>query len=84
VERSSIGGRFENFIFCKGEHLTILTESFLTELSKDAGFDEVQIYAPGKTGFPEVITEDVLSLEPNDYPSQPKTLMIEARKPLVD
>ena len=27
--RSSIGGRFENFIFCRQEHLTILTEFYL-------------------------------------------------------
>lgn len=83
VKRLSMGGRFENFIFCKGEHLTILTESFLTELSEDAGFEEIQVYAPGETGHPEMISEDVFSLEPNSSPNLPRTLMIEARKPLV-
>ena len=31
-KRESIGGRVENFIFCRQEHLTILTFSFLEEL----------------------------------------------------
>ena len=81
TKRQSIGGRFENFIFCKGEHLTILTESFLIELAEQAGFEDIQKCAPGETGNPEIITEDVINLEPNSNPELPQTLMIEARKP---
>ena len=31
-KRTSIGGKLENFIFCRQEHLTLLTESYLREL----------------------------------------------------
>lgn len=81
--RKSIGGRFENFIFCKGEHLTILTESFLTELAQDAGFEEIRVTRPRQTGMPEWFAEQVLELEPNSTPDLPSTLIIEARKPLA-
>ncbi len=37
-DRRSVGGRFENFIFCRQEHLTILTYSWLHELATNAGF----------------------------------------------
>lgn len=79
--RRSIGGRFENFIFCKGEHLTILTESFLRELAEDSGFKDIRVENPGETGFPGVISKDVLAYEPNPTPDIPKTLLIEASKP---
>src|SRR3954452_21274756 len=36
--RRSIGGRFENFIMCRREHLPILTESYLQEIMEDVGF----------------------------------------------
>ncbi len=81
VKRKSIGGRFENFIFCKGEHLTILTRSFLTELSADAGFEEIKVCSPGETIHSEIFSKQVLDLEPNTTPDLPKTLIIEAKKP---
>jgi len=84
IERRSMGGRFENFIFCKGEHLTILTESFLTELLRDAGFEDIQVCAPGETRNPDMISRCVLSLEPNIIPELPRTLMIEARKSIIE
>ena len=34
----SIGGKIENFIFYKNEHLTILTKSMLEEIIKDIDF----------------------------------------------
>jgi SAM-dependent methyltransferase len=40
TNRSSIGGKFENFIFCKGEHLAILTKSFLCELAGNSGYSK--------------------------------------------
>ena len=36
--RRSIGGRFANFILCGGEHLTILTSSYLRELAERCRF----------------------------------------------
>jgi hypothetical protein len=44
--RSSIGGRFENFVFCRQEHLTILTPSFLEEIATEAGFKDVRVVQP--------------------------------------
>jgi SAM-dependent methyltransferase len=81
TKRTSLGGRFENFIFCKGEHLTILTESFLFEIAANAGFTTVQVVAPRATAHPALFTADALGLEPEDDPSLPHTLLIEARKP---
>ena len=81
TRRSSIGGRFENFIFCKGEHLTILTESFLRELAEGVGFVDFRVASPGKTHYPEYFGNEVMVVEPNDRPDRPSTLLIEARKP---
>jgi predicted SAM-dependent methyltransferase len=80
-ERRSIGGRFENFIFCRGEHLTILTESFLEELVRNAGFENIQFVSPKESRFPNWFTQDVFDLEPNSTPDLPSTLLVEARKP---
>ena len=53
-KRNSIGGRFENFIFCRGEHLSILTFSFLEELLKNSGFINITLRKPVKeTGYPK-------------------------------
>jgi predicted SAM-dependent methyltransferase len=82
TRRSSIGGRFENFIFCKSEHLTILTESFLRELAEGVGFVDFRVATPGKTHYPEYFGNEVMVVEPNDRPDRPNTLLIEARKPM--
>ncbi len=80
--RRSLGGRFENFIFCRQEHLTILTYSWLHELATEAGFAAVQPGQPGKlTHFPECIDPAVLAKEPETTPDCPHTLIIEGRKP---
>jgi predicted SAM-dependent methyltransferase len=81
TKRRSIGGRFENFIFCRGEHLTILTESFLRELAEDAGFAEIQVAEPKRSAFPQWFSDDVFDREPNATPDLPSTVFIEARKP---
>jgi predicted SAM-dependent methyltransferase len=53
--RKIIGGRFENFIFCAQQHLTILTHSFIEELMLEAGFTEIQQRHPVRdTELPEV------------------------------
>lgn len=81
-KRRSIGGRFANFILCRGEHLTILTESYLRELLEDARFVDITPRAPGvDTGHPESIDERVLALEAESTPAAPHTLLLEARKP---
>jgi len=79
--RRSVGGRLANFILCRGEHLTILTRSYLEELLADAGFADVRTCAPGvETGSPELIGADVLTKEPEPTPDAPHTLIVEARK----
>ena len=81
VKRRSIGGRFENFIFCQGEHLTILTPSYLEELASNVGFSDVATCRPMiETNYSDWITADVLQLESDSDQELPHTLIIEARK----
>ena len=82
VKRLSIGGRFENFIFCNGEHVTILTKSFLMELAEDAGFVDIHVVEPKQTSFPVIFDSSVMGIESNECPELPRTLLIEARKPV--
>lgn len=79
--RKSIGGRFENFIFCRREHLTILTYSFLEELMSDVGFIKIRKCLPTKqTYYPELF-KDCLHMEQESDFTSPHTLIIEAEKP---
>jgi predicted SAM-dependent methyltransferase len=80
-DRRSIGGRFENFIFCRQEHVTILTESFLGELLADAGFVEVHRCLPVReTRFPQLFSDCLAKEWESDFEC-PHTLVIEAVKP---
>ncbi len=80
-KRISIGGRFENFIFCRGEHLTILTFSFLKEIIESAGFENGQLCKPVKEShYPEFFGTCLRRENESDY-SVPHTLIVEARKP---
>lgn len=80
--RKSIGGRFENFIFCRREHVTILTPSYLDEIATAAGFGDIaQQAASATTGFPSLFDAAVLALEYEPTPESPHTLVIEAVKP---
>jgi|SRR5208282_832698 len=83
AKRRSIGGRFENFIFCRGEHLTILTYSFLEELAQDAGFDEVREHGPiDQTGYPDLFQDAMATEWESDFET-PHTLVVECHKPLA-
>lgn len=80
--RKSIGGRFENFIFCRREHVTILTPSYLEEIATAVGFVEITPRAAAsETGFPSLFDAAVLALESEPTPESPHTLVIEAAKP---
>ncbi len=83
AKRESIGGRFTNLIFCRGEHLTGLDESYLTELAAGAGFTDIAFQTPIKeTQLADVgIDEQVLSKEWESDFSCPHTIVLEARKP---
>ena len=81
-KRLSIGGRFTNFIFCRGEHLTALDESYLTELARLVGFTDIKFCLPTKeTTLDELgVNEDVLQKEWESDFSCPHTLIMEAKK----
>ncbi len=80
-KRRSLGGRFENFVFCRGEHVTILTASFLEEMLQDAGFVNVTVQEPVRgTAHPDLFG-DVLAFEHESDFGAPHTLVIEAEKP---
>jgi predicted SAM-dependent methyltransferase len=80
--RKSMGGRLSNFILCSGEHLSILTFSYLTELLTAAGFAQIQQCRPtSETRHPNLIDAALLSQEWEDTPDVPHTLLVEAEKP---
>jgi hypothetical protein len=81
IPRKSIGGRFTNFVFCDGEHLTALSESFLRELAAGAGFVDIRCCIPGRESC--LVGQEVLSTEHESDFEVPHTVMIEARKPLA-
>ena len=77
VKRNSIGGRFENLIFCKQEHLTILTFSFLEEIMTKAGFINLNLCKPVKeTNFPKIFNDCLAKEHEPDFQT-PRTLVIE-------
>ena len=82
-QKYSIGGKFTNFIFCAGEHLTALDESYLAELATDAGFVDIRFCIPSKeTTLSELgISPEVLALELESDFDCPHTVILEAIKP---
>jgi SAM-dependent methyltransferase len=80
-KRRSIGGRFENFLLCGREHLSILTASYLEELLTDAGFTDVKTCLPIKqTHHPELFQSCLEKEWESDFEA-PHTLLVEAVKP---
>jgi predicted SAM-dependent methyltransferase len=80
--RRSIGGQFEKFVFCSGEHRTAFTSCYLTELLEDAGFEEITKRAPiTDSGYPQIF-ETVMAKEWESDFDYPHTLLLECRKPL--
>jgi predicted SAM-dependent methyltransferase len=79
-KRRSIGGRFVNFLLCRGEHLTLLTSSYLDELASEAGFTDISFCKPAETNYPAIIDNKVLLLEPENTPETPHVLIMEGRK----
>jgi hypothetical protein len=80
-KRRSLGGRFENFVFCRREHLTILTFCFLEEILTNVGFRDITRVLPVRgTGYPELF-RDAMETESEDDFDTPHTLVVECRKP---
>ena len=81
-KRTSLGGRLENFVFCTGEHLTILTPSYLQEIATSVGFTDLKMGSPKlHTHYPEIFDKHVLATEWESTPEAPHTVLLEGRKP---
>lgn len=79
---SSMGGKLVNFLFCRNEHLTILTESYMSEIAAAAAFIDTKTCMPSKTTTnPKLIDDKVLGLEAERTPDAPHTLLMEGYKP---
>ena len=80
-DRDSLGGRFDNFVFCRNEHLTMLTEDWVNEIAAAAGFPAGRLVMQTReTGYPELFT-DCLAMEYEPDFETPRTLMLEYVKP---
>jgi predicted SAM-dependent methyltransferase len=80
--RESVGGRFSNYLMCRGEHLHILTRSFLIEISENAGFREQMNCRPvSETNYYEFFAP-AIATEYESTPEIPKSLVIEMVKPI--
>jgi predicted SAM-dependent methyltransferase len=79
-KRSSIGGRLNNFILCRNEHLTILTESYLRELMEAAGFRDLVRCVPTRDTSRQDLFSDCLKYEYEKDFSAPRTLVLEGVK----
>jgi hypothetical protein len=75
----SLGGKFTSFVFCGGEHLTALSESYLRELAAQAGFVDIRRCSPVRES--SLVGQEVLSREHESDYAVPHTVIIEARKP---
>lgn len=79
-KRASVGGRLDNFILCRNEHLFILTRSFLVEIIESAGFSKVSRRTPViDTGYPEFFDRCIETEEESDF-DIPHTLVLELVK----
>ena len=80
--RESTGGRFVNFVFCRNEHLTMLSRSYLEELAGAAGFEQGEVVMQTReTGYPDLFAA-CLAIEHEQDFDCPRTLMMEFRKAL--
>ena len=77
----SLGGKFTNFIICRGEHLTVLTESYLKEVAAAAKFVNVARCRPIDDTRHGELFADAMRTEWEPTPDTPHTLLIEADKP---
>ena len=69
IDQLKVGilGRFKDFILCRGEHLTLITDLFLTELLLDVGLEGIRIHSSEIPGYPAIISEDALSFVSNIF-----------------
>lgn len=73
----SLGGRFSNFVFCDGQHRTAFDFTYLSEVLKQAGFQQVERAAEGRS---RLYGNTVPPYEPRDSTDLPHSLYVEAFK----
>lgn len=76
----SIGGRFVNFVFCRNEHLSMLSESFIRELAMRAGFNEIHKGLPMINTTRSDLFTDALKYEHETDFENPHTIVLELIK----
>jgi SAM-dependent methyltransferase len=79
-DRQSLGGKLDNFIFCRQEHFHILTFSYISELAVQAGFEKPNEIPCGSTGHPDHFHPALLKREDEPTPDIPHTLVVEGVK----
>jgi len=78
--RESIGGRLDNFLLCRNEHLVILTESYVREVMMAVGFRDIVSCLPTRESTRPEIFEPCLRTEfENDFDA-PHTLVVEGTR----
>lgn len=81
--RNSVGGRFSNYLIMRGEHLHILTRSYVEELAGNAGFKEFAVCCPVvETTFGDFFKEAMATESHEADPKFPKAFLVESTKPL--
>jgi predicted SAM-dependent methyltransferase len=78
--RSSVGGRLSNYLMMRGEHLHLLTSSYLNELSSMAGFTNMRVCRPVDESHYEELFSPAMSTERESSPWMPHSFLIEAVK----
>lgn len=76
--RLTVGGRFANFVFCRGEHLTALSRSYLSEIAEEANFKDIRFCKPCIES--SIVGPEVLQTEYESDFDVPHTIVLEARK----
>jgi predicted SAM-dependent methyltransferase len=79
MRRESIGGMLDNFLLCKGEHVNILTYSFIEELMLKAGFCEIKLCKPSLTYHPALF-QDCFLFEGHEIGDDCHTIIVEGKK----
>jgi predicted SAM-dependent methyltransferase len=81
--RESVGGRFSNYLMMRGEHLHLLSKSFLEEVFGNAGFTEMKVCCPVYQTFHGDLFAPAIATEYESTPETPKHFLIEAIKPVT-
>jgi predicted SAM-dependent methyltransferase len=77
----SIGGRLNNFIFCRNEHMVLLTYSYLEELMNNAGFVNIKSCLPGLETHYQEYFEECINMEDKERDLETShTLIVEGVK----